>query len=149
MWYFQLSADLTRSKIGSFDGLGEKTYLTPRLAISIIWTRIWWGSGRPLMNIPPSWLTRPWNCLLSFYTIIFCSSFFVSPFSHLSKCLGIKLQAPTTDAAKRSIIVLRFFPLSGRKNMKNKRELAFFLGWKERVASIFKENSILGPEPLQ
>ena len=32
----------------------------PAAAISMIFSRMWLGSGRPLMNTPPSWLTRPW-----------------------------------------------------------------------------------------
>lgn len=33
---------------------------TPAAAISTIFSRIWLGSGRPLMNTPPSWFIRPW-----------------------------------------------------------------------------------------
>lgn len=33
--------------------------LTPAAAISTILSRMWFGKGRPLMNTPPSWLTRP------------------------------------------------------------------------------------------
>ena len=32
---------------------------TPWWAISTIWWRMWLGRGRPLMNTPPSWFTRP------------------------------------------------------------------------------------------
>lgn len=32
----------------------------PAAAISTIFSRVWFGSGRPLMKTPPSWLTRPW-----------------------------------------------------------------------------------------
>lgn len=32
----------------------------PWWAISTILWRMWLGSGLPLMNTPPSWLTRPW-----------------------------------------------------------------------------------------
>lgn len=34
--------------------------LTPAAAISTIFSRMWLGSGRPLMNTPPSWFMRPW-----------------------------------------------------------------------------------------
>lgn len=33
---------------------------TPAAAISTIFRRMWFGRGRPLMNTPPSWFTRPW-----------------------------------------------------------------------------------------
>lgn len=33
--------------------------LIPAAAISTIFRRMWFGSGLPLMNTPPSWLTRP------------------------------------------------------------------------------------------
>lgn len=33
---------------------------TPAAAISTIFNRMWLGSGRPLMNTPPSWFMRPW-----------------------------------------------------------------------------------------
>lgn len=32
---------------------------TPAAAISTIFNRIWFGNGRPFMNTPPNWLTRP------------------------------------------------------------------------------------------
>ena len=32
---------------------------TPAAAISMILRRMWLGSGRPLMNTPPNWFTRP------------------------------------------------------------------------------------------
>lgn len=35
----------------------------PAAAISTIFNRVWFGSGRPLMNTPPNWLTRPWPAL--------------------------------------------------------------------------------------
>ena len=34
--------------------------LTPWDAISTIFSRMWFGSGRPLINTPPSWFRRPW-----------------------------------------------------------------------------------------
>lgn len=34
--------------------------LTPDAAISTILSRMWLGSGRPLMKTPPSWFTLPW-----------------------------------------------------------------------------------------
>lgn len=33
--------------------------LTPAAAISTIFSRMWLGRGRPLMNSPPNWFTRP------------------------------------------------------------------------------------------
>lgn len=33
---------------------------TPAAAISTIFRRMWFGSGRPFINTPPNWLTRPW-----------------------------------------------------------------------------------------
>lgn len=33
---------------------------TPAAAISTIFNLIWFGSGRPLINTPPSWFIRPW-----------------------------------------------------------------------------------------
>lgn len=33
---------------------------TPAAAISTIFSRMWFGRGRPLMKTPPSWFTLPW-----------------------------------------------------------------------------------------
>lgn len=47
---------------------------TPAAAISTILSRMWFGSGRPLMNTPPNWLTRPWpvhHKLLKFHSFVF------------------------------------------------------------------------------
>lgn len=33
---------------------------TPAAANSTIFSLIWFGNGRPLINTPPNWLTRPW-----------------------------------------------------------------------------------------
>ena len=34
--------------------------LTPDAANSTIFSRMWFGKGRPFMNTPPSWFTLPW-----------------------------------------------------------------------------------------
>lgn len=33
---------------------------TPAAAISTIFSRIWFGNGRPFMKTPPNWFTLPW-----------------------------------------------------------------------------------------
>lgn len=45
--------------------------LTPAPAISTIFRRMWLGSGRPLINTPPSWFTLPWPRIIKIKRFIF------------------------------------------------------------------------------
>lgn len=53
---------------------------TPAAAISTIFSLIWFGRGRPLMNKPPSWLTRP--CPISNFSLEFDSKW--QSFQHIN-----------------------------------------------------------------